>query len=86
MLRFLAILQLQSRYPVDMQNGKLVFRKASTPAPAPDAGREPSPAERNGSLDNVFGALKDTVTIAPGTNLTDPIDEDWNAARPESAP
>ena len=70
---------------VDMQNGALVFRKASTPAPAPDAGREPSPAERSGSFEDVFGALTDTVTIAPGTNLTDPIDEDWDAARQESA-
>ena len=66
---------------VDMQNGTLVFRQASTPAPAPDARREPSPAERGGSFEDVFGALKDTVTIAPGTNLTDPIDEDWDAAR-----
>ena len=71
---------------VDMQNGRLVFRKASTPAPVPDAGREPSPAERTGSFEDIFGALKGTVTIAPGTNLTDPIDEVWDAARQESAP
>ena len=66
---------------VDMQNGTLVFRKASTPAPAPDAGREPYPAERGGSFEDIFGALKGTVTIAPGTNLTDPIEEDWDASR-----
>ena len=65
---------------VDMENRKLVFRKAATDVPDTDAG-EPSAAERSGSLADVFGALKDTITIAPGTNLTDPIDEDWNAAR-----
>lgn len=66
---------------VDMRNGKLVFRKASTPATAPDAGREPAAAERGGSFEDIFGALKDTVTIAPGTSLTDPIEENWDAAR-----
>ena len=69
---------------VDMRNGKLVFRKASTSAPAQDA--EPTALERSGSFEDVFGALKGTVTIAPGTNLTDPIDEDWDVAREESAP
>ena len=66
---------------VDMTNSKLVFRKAVTRTPAPDAGSESSTRERSGSFVDVFGTLKDTVTISPGTNLTDPIDEDWNAAR-----
>ncbi len=66
---------------VDMDKRNLVFRKAAPDAPAPDAGGKSSTAERSGSLADVFGALKDTITISPGTNLTDPIDEDWNAAR-----
>ena len=66
---------------VDMEKRNLVFRKAAPDAPAPDAGGKSSTAERSGSLADVFGALKDTITISPGTNLTDPIDEDWNAAR-----
>ena len=66
---------------VDMENRRLVFRKAAPDAPDPDAGGKPSGAERSGSFADIFGALKDTITIAPGTNLTDPIDEDWNAAR-----
>ena len=68
---------------VDMENRKLVFRKATSDAPDPDAGGEPSAAaaERSGSFADNFGTLKDTITIAPGTNLTDPIDEDWNAER-----
>ena len=66
---------------VDMTNGRLVFRKAATRTPAPDAGSDASTGERSGSFADIFGALKDTVRISPGTNLTDPIDEDWNAAR-----
>ena len=67
---------------VDMEKQKLVFRKAGPGAPAlVGAPGASSPAERTGSLADAFAALKDTVTIAPGTNLTDPIDEDWNAAR-----
>ena len=65
---------------VDMEKHKLVFRKAVPDAPAPDTGAS-STAERSGSFADIFGALKDTVTISPGTNLTDPIDEDWDAAR-----
>ena len=63
---------------VDMQNRKLVFQKT---AQVPDAGGIAAAAERSGSFARVFGALKDTVTIAPGTNLTDPTGEEWNAAR-----
>ena len=66
---------------VDMEKRKLVFRKAEPDTPTPDATGESSTAERRGSFADIFGALKDTVTISPGTNLTDPIDEDWNAAR-----
>ena len=66
---------------VDMEKQKLVFRKAVPGAPAPGAPGASSTAERTGSLADAFATLKDTVTIAPGANLTDPIDEDWNAAR-----
>ncbi len=65
---------------VDMEKRKLVFRKAVRDAPAQDTGSGSSTAERSGSFADIFGALKDTVTISPGTNLTDPIDQDWNAA------
>lgn len=57
---------------VDMKNGRLVFRRTAPAAPPADAG---SPFARS------FGALKGTVTIAPGVDLTDPIDADWDAAR-----
>lgn len=66
---------------VDMEKRKLVFRKSGSDAPVRDSVGESSAAQREGSFANVLGTLKDTVTISPGTNLTDPIDEDWNAAR-----
>lgn len=67
---------------VDMRNRKLVFRTAS-----PDG--EPRPTHRNvarthdqgGAFSRIFGALKGTVTVAPGTDLTAPIGEEWEAER-----
>jgi len=32
-------------------------------------------------LARLFGALKGTLSIAPGTDLTSPLDEDWDAER-----
>ena len=32
-------------------------------------------------LARLFGALKGTVSIAPGTDLTSPLDEEWDAER-----
>ncbi len=29
----------------------------------------------------VFGALRGTVTVTPGTDLTSPVGEEWDAAR-----
>lgn len=57
---------------VDTKNGRLVFRRAPAAPPA-DAGGDP--------VARIFSALKGTVTIAPGTDLTAPIDADWDAAR-----
>ena len=62
-----------------MENGNLVPRKVVPDTPAADGGS--LAAERSGSFATIFGALRDTVTIAPGTNLTDPIDEDWDVSR-----
>lgn len=66
---------------VNMQKRAVVFRKAGPDAPIPGSAGEASTVERTGSLADIFGALKDTVTISPGVSLTDPIDDDWNAAR-----
>ena len=67
---------------VDMQARTLVFRKAGSPEPGPrDTESGTSTVRRSGSFARIFGTLKDTVTITPGTNLTDPVEDDWNAAR-----
>ncbi len=66
---------------VDMKHQKLVFRKAVQSVPVPDVGGEPPLAQRTGSFVDALGSLKDTVTILAGTNLSDPIDEEWNVAR-----
>jgi hypothetical protein len=62
---------------VDVGRGKLVFRRAaSMPRPlddAADAGRAPRHPRRH----PLFGWMKGTVTIAPGTDLTQPADPDW---------
>ena len=72
---------------VDMPGRKLVFRKCLPDAPSiePGDGRHvqdnASEAVGAGFFSRIFGALKGTVTIAPGTDLTSPVDEDWDAAR-----
>ena len=69
---------------VDMAGRKLVFRKSSTKTShgreAPN-GADTSEATDAGYFPTIFGALKGTVTIAPGVDLTSPADEEWDAAR-----
>ena len=64
-----------------MKKRKLAVRGEAPVASDPAAGGDSSTTERDGSFAVIFGALKDTVTIPSRTNLTDPIDEDWNAVR-----
>ena len=66
---------------VNMEHRKLVFRKTVRDTASPEGGDRSSAPERSGSFATIFGQLRDTVTIAPGTDLTKPIDEDWNAGR-----
>ena len=67
---------------VDMRNRKLVFDKASAEGEPPPADRAVAPTDdRGGSFSRIFGALKGTVTITPGTDLTAPIGEEWDAER-----
>ncbi len=69
---------------VDMAGRKLVFRKSSTKTghgrEAPN-GADASQEADAGYFPTIFGALKGTVTIAPGADLTSPADEEWDAAR-----
>ncbi len=64
-----------------MKKRKLAVRGETPVASDPEAGEDSSTTERSGPFADIFGALKDTIAISTGTNLTDPIDEDWNAVR-----
>ncbi|MEL6365594.1 MAG: hypothetical protein AAFR11_12230 [Pseudomonadota bacterium] len=74
---------------VDMAGRKLVFRKADLDKTPPDDGSGPpaglaeAPAAykpKTGlKLEDVYGFMKGTVTIAPGVDLTEPISEVWAA-------
>ena len=68
---------------VDMASRKLVFRKFSGSELAPEKSdeREVSNGADAAYFSRIYGALKGTVTIAPGTDLTSPIDEEWDAAQ-----
>ena len=73
---------------VDMAGQKLMFVKSSPYVPAPEAGgrmlrdeaREPAAADTV-SFSLVFGALKGTVTVKAGIDLTAPAEADWEAGR-----
>ncbi len=63
-----------------MRNRKPVFFEASSEGERQPARGSVGPADaRRGSFSRIFGALKGTVTIAPGTDLTAPIGEEWDA-------
>ncbi len=68
---------------VDMAGKTLDFVKTAQYPPAVETGshvlRDAAPAEA-ASFSLVFGALKGTVTIKEGTDLTAPVEADWEAA------
>ena len=72
---------------VDMPGRKLVFRKSLSDERSVETayGRQVQDDACEfigaGLFSRVFGALKGTVTVAPGTDLTAPIGEDWDATR-----
>ena len=74
---------------VDMPGRKLVFRKSMPDTPLAETGDEQQAQEefqafeaaRAGFFSRVFGALKGTVTITAGTDLTSPVGEEWDATR-----
>lgn len=71
---------------VDMPGRRLVFRKAA-PASGNRRGgnlrQEPEAFVPGGAgfFSCIFGALKGTVTLEPGTDLTSPTGEKWGAGR-----
>ncbi|MDE0510354.1 MAG: hypothetical protein OXI88_01000 [Gammaproteobacteria bacterium] len=64
---------------VDMVERKLAFRKASADELPVGRNNKTSKDEGASPYSRIFGALKGTVTIAPGVDLTLPTGEKWNA-------
>lgn len=72
-----------------MTNRKTDFRVSAKddpgskdPEPKPARGSSGTAAAPDkGILARVSDALKGTVTIAPGTDLTDPVDAEWDAMK-----
>jgi hypothetical protein len=59
---------------VDIEGRKLLFRRTRPPA---SKTADASPEVRGPRRHPLFGWLKGTITIAPGTDLTAPADPDW---------
>jgi hypothetical protein len=56
---------------VDMNARKLIFRRVRK------VGAEKLPAQKKGEHHPIFGALKGSVYIPEGVDLTEPADPDW---------
>ena len=67
---------------VDMTGQKLVFRKSARDGAGPEEGDgEAADSPRQSIASRISEALKGTVTVKPGTDLTEPVDVEWDAAR-----
>ena len=68
---------------VDMAGRKLVFQKYAKGKPAPEGGdeRETPNGDDTAYFSRIYGALQGTVTIHQDTDLTSPVDVEWDAAR-----
>lgn len=65
-----------------MRNRKPVFLEApSEGEQQPARGAVGSADAPPSSFSRIFGVLKGTVMVAPGTDLTAPIGEEWDAER-----
>ena len=62
-----------------MAERKLAFRKASADELPVGRNNKTNKDEGASPYSRIFGALKGTVTIAPGVDLTLPTGEKWNA-------
>lgn len=60
---------------VDVQRGKLVFRRVCEGGPAGDGSAPPS--ENGAEQHPLIGSLKGTVQVGPGVDLTEPADPEW---------
>lgn len=71
---------------VDLEGHRLVFRR-TRPLSDKDRSSDREPMNSSPRRHPLLGWLKGTVTIAPGTDLTEPADPDWGvSAWGETAP
>ena len=56
-------------------------RKSGTRLPQQENAEGSTETGNPGSFSQIFGALKGTVEIPPGTDLTAPVDVEWEAER-----
>ena len=67
---------------VDMTERRLVFRKSGRTGSAVEPDNSGSVQAPDGfDFSRIYGALRGTVTVKPGTDLTEPVGIDWEAAR-----
>ena len=66
---------------VDMEAGRLVFRRVEEEERIPATAEAAPAADRASLLKALYGALKGTVTVQDGTDLTAPTATDWRAER-----
>lgn len=62
---------------VDMGGRKLVFSRQLVSGSAGAGGVRPVPASTGSPLAGLFGGLKGTIHVEPGTDLTQPINGEW---------
>ena len=70
---------------VDVERGKLVFRRVREDASAGDGGAQP-PSDKAPEQHPLIGCLKGTVQVGPGVDLTEPADPEWGAHAYEDQP
>ena len=62
---------------IDLSGERVVFRSINGEQPAAPAGAQPRGGESR--TVSIIAILKGTVTLAPGTDLTEPTSERWEA-------
>ena len=62
---------------VDMEEGKLVFRRVRSLTPSSENSSKESSGKGGSKRHPLIGWMKGTVHIAPGVDLTEPADPEW---------
>jgi hypothetical protein len=62
---------------VDIEGKKLVFRRSKPLKPTPQSAQPEDGGPKRPRRHPLFGWMKGTITIMPGTDLTAPADPEW---------